>query len=617
MNCPECGKEITGKTRFCTGCGAGLPDPGSGKTPDTTVRKPSPEKTPSGAGPGSDIPAAFGRYRVLREVGRGAMGVVYLARDDSIGRNVAIKVLEINDRLPADEKEEMRSRFEREARAAGMLSNPNIVTVFDFGEEQGTPYIAMEYLEGATLTEVAQDAPLSIPQATDIVTQVLSALAYAHGHEIVHRDIKPDNIFLLPDGRVKVGDFGIARVAFSSSMTQAGQVIGTPGYMSPEQVKSEAVGPASDIFCVGVLLYELLTGAPAFASTSPTSVMYKIVHEEPTPPHVVNPGVPPNLEAVIARATAKNPAARYSSARLMEDDIRSGTIPEPSSQPTAHDGTVIRAPHDGTVIRAPHDGTTLRARPAGEAMPAAAMVPGVPGTTQPPKKKRTALWVGIGSAGVLVIAAIVVGVILLVGAISDNGTGGEKGGGKTTGGTTGTQTGTQEPAASDITGYVSNVFASSRMTSQVPGVSYAELNMIDNNPGTGWAEGVSGYGEGQYIDFTFREPVWIKDVKAIPGYKKFSEVDRYLQNGKLAQVILTFDDGSKQTVNFSRAANWASADWQVVPLTPVRTQKVRVTIAATYPGQNSGSGAATDTTVSEFHFEGWTAAVYDEYKKNE
>src|SRR5450756_1635183 len=139
----------------------------------------------------SPHPPSFGRYRVLREVGRGAMGVVYLARDDKIGRNVAIKVLHIDDRLPDSDKEEVKGRFEREAKAAGMLSHANIVTIYDVGEEDGVPYMAMEYLEGATLTEITGEGPLSIPQATSIIEQVLSALSYAHGHDVVHRDIKP------------------------------------------------------------------------------------------------------------------------------------------------------------------------------------------------------------------------------------------------------------------------------------------------------------------------------------------------------------------------------------------------------------------------------------------
>jgi len=428
LKCPECGTELKGDPAFCDSCGARLkgdktkdePSPGTvvrkdkeegpgqeegagtkpkgEPTPGTVVRAgKDKEGTPSTvmlSKSGASHPASFGRYRVLREVGRGAMGVVYLARDDKIGRNVAIKALDIDRRLPEDEKEEIRNRFEREARAAGMLSHQNIVTVYDVGEEEGVPYIAMEYLEGANLTETAHESPLSIPQAKSVASQVLSALAYAHSHDVVHRDIKPDNIFLLPDGRVKVADFGIARIASSSTMTQVGQVMGTPGYMSPEQVKGEVVGPLSDIFSTGVLFYELLTGTAPFSSTSATSIMYKIVHEEPRPPHLINPGVPPNLEAVITRATAKNPAARYESASEMKDDIESGATPATEAVPSSQDGTM------------------LRARPIEQAMPAAAMTPTPAAAGQP--KKKTGLWIGVGAGALVVLAGIAVVVVLLL-----------------------------------------------------------------------------------------------------------------------------------------------------------------------------------------------------------
>jgi serine/threonine protein kinase len=394
MKCPECGNETEGNPSFCDSCGARL---------DATPDKPSPSTVVRPAGEASpetvllskssrSHPDSFGRYRVLREVGRGAMGVVFLARDDKIGRNVAIKALDIDERLPEDQKEEIRNRFEREARAAGMLSHQNIVTVYDVGEEDGIPYIAMEYLEGSTLTEIAHDSPLSIPQATSVAEQVLSALSYAHSHDVVHRDIKPDNIFLLPDGRVKVADFGIARIASSSTMTQVGQVMGTPGYMSPEQVKGESVGPPSDIFSTGVLFYELLTGTAPFSSTSATSIMYKIVHEEPRPPHLINPGVPPNLEAIIARATAKNPSARYASASEMREDIETGATPE-TGRPSSYDGTM------------------LRARPIEQAMPISAMAP-TPAPSE--KKKHTGLIIGIASAAVVVAAGVALLLIFLL-----------------------------------------------------------------------------------------------------------------------------------------------------------------------------------------------------------
>ena len=398
--CPNCGRGLKGDSSFCAGCGADLSAGDTGEESPRTVLVGESDEGKKGStetvivSGREELPSTFGRYRVLREVGRGAMGIVYLARDDKISRNVAIKTLHLDTNLPEDDSKEISERFNREAQAAGMLSHPNIVTVYDVGEEGGSFYIAMEYLEGATLTEITSDGPLSIPQATDIITQVLSALSYAHSRDVVHRDIKPDNVFLLPDGRVKVVDFGIARLTSTSTMTQVGQVMGTPGYMSPEQVKGETVGPASDTFSVGVLFYELLTGTAAFHSTSATSIMYKIVHEEPKPPHLLNPGVPPNLEAVIARATAKSPGARYPDASRMKEDIATGAVPMPAPVPAAHDGTV------------------LRGESISQAMPPSAAVP-TPAPTAPAKKK-TGLLIGLIGGGVALAAVVAVVVVLLL-----------------------------------------------------------------------------------------------------------------------------------------------------------------------------------------------------------
>lgn len=438
--CPECGREV-GDRRFCPFCGKAvgrdLEDTATGSAPGSdgtvivgggaeshgTVIVGKPRAVPSSdtvlvgdegslservskaaasrerdadEEPGGETTArSFGRYRVVREVGRGAMGVVFLARDDKINRNVAIKALHLNPGLSDSEKKQVSDRFEREAKAAGMLSHPNIVTVHDVGEEDGATYIAMEYLQGATLTEIASEGPLSIKQASGIITQVLAALEYAHAHDVVHRDIKPDNVFMLPDGTVKVADFGIARIVSDSTMTQVGQVMGTPGYMSPEQVKGETVGPPSDIFSAGVLLYELLTGTAAFGSTSATSIMYKIVHEEPRPPHLLNPGVPPVLEAVIAKATAKNPSGRYASAASMKSDVESGKAPPLASPAASHDGTLLRS---GSVV-----------------MPVPAPGAVLPGSRPKEAKSRTVMWGVIGGAGALVIIGVVLGVVLLAG----------------------------------------------------------------------------------------------------------------------------------------------------------------------------------------------------------
>ncbi|MBU1670921.1 MAG: protein kinase [Actinobacteria bacterium] len=313
--CPKCGKEVGEQegVRFCPFCGTGIEVTSRGTiylgggTPGTVDGEPVTDGKPD----------HFGRYRVIKEIGTGAMGVVYLARDDKIGRSVAIKTLSVRQGLSPDEVSEVKERFAREARAAGTLQHPNIVVIFDVGEEEGVPFIAMEHLQGTTLVDFIREGASPVPRATHIVTQLLTALSYAHGHNVVHRDIKPDNVFLLPDGTVKVVDFGIALVQTASTITVSGQVLGTPRYMSPEQVKGEAVGPPSDIFSTGTLLYEMLAGRPAYDGDTPTTVMYKIVHEQPRPLLELSPSVPHELDAVIAKATAKIPSERYSSASEM------------------------------------------------------------------------------------------------------------------------------------------------------------------------------------------------------------------------------------------------------------------------------------------------------------
>ena len=339
--CNSCGRQLKEQRglRFCPFCGSGL-DAGSGETIILARTEPAVVERPAGGGPGGEpaqapepLPAAFGRYRVVRELGRGAMAVVYLARDDSIGRDVAVKALNSQPGLSAEQRRERAGRFQREARAAGTLQHPNIVVVYDYGEESGRPFIAMEYLRGATLPALMSEGPCSVQQATSMIEQVLRGLDCAHGHEVVHRDIKPDNIFFFSDGRVKITDFGIARVTASCDLTAAGQVLGTPRYMSPEQVKGETVGPPSDIFSTGVVLYELLTGKPAFDGESPTTVMYRVVHEEPRPLHLVNPAVPSALGAVIVKATAKLPAERYRTASEMLADLRAAAAGGHPAQP--------------------------------------------------------------------------------------------------------------------------------------------------------------------------------------------------------------------------------------------------------------------------------------------
>ncbi|MBU4218493.1 MAG: serine/threonine protein kinase [Actinobacteria bacterium] len=273
----------------------------------------------------------LGRYRILRPIGWGAVGVVYLAEDELINRKVAVKVLIPDPRLSRELIGELHTRFKREAQAAGGLSHPNIVVIHDVGEEQGFPYMTMEYLPGQTLHQVISGGPILWEEAAGVVTEVLAALSYAHSRGVIHRDIKPENIFLLEDGRIKVTDFGIARMTSKGTVTAAGDIIGTPGYMSPEQIKVEPVGPQTDIFSTGVLLFELMSGTNPFDAGTPTAIIFKTVHEEPPSIDLKQPGVPSAFRQVLARALAKDQEDRYQSAGEMAEDIGRASRGEPVS----------------------------------------------------------------------------------------------------------------------------------------------------------------------------------------------------------------------------------------------------------------------------------------------
>jgi serine/threonine protein kinase len=252
-----------------------------------------------------------GRYQILDELGRGAMGVVYRAHDPVIGRDVAVKTMHLAADGSGATRPDFISRFQTEARAAGILTHPNIVVVYDAGEEGGTFYITMELVEGRSLQSLIDEhQSFPLPRAVRIIEQASSALDYAHRHNIIHRDVKPANLMITSDDTVKVTDFGTAKILqFNTAQTAA--VIGTPSYMSPEQIKGKTVDGRSDIFALGVILYELVTGEKPFPGQNITTVIYKIVNEEPVPPREIDPSIHSGLCAVIARALAKDPTARF------------------------------------------------------------------------------------------------------------------------------------------------------------------------------------------------------------------------------------------------------------------------------------------------------------------
>jgi eukaryotic-like serine/threonine-protein kinase len=261
-----------------------------------------------------------GRYRILRRLGSGGMANVYLAEDEELGRRVAIKIL--NDRHASDDS--FVERFRREAKNAAGLSHPNIVSIYDRGEAEGTYYIAMEYLEGRSLKDrIVAEGPLPIPAAIEATRQVLRALGFAHRGGIVHRDVKPHNVLLAQDSaerRYKVTDFGISRTS-ASQMTEAGSIVGTAQYLSPEQARGAPVDQRSDIYSVGIVLYELLTGQLPFTGETPLEIAMKHLSEIPKPPSSVRPEISPDLDMVVLRALAKDPDERFDSAEDMDAEL--------------------------------------------------------------------------------------------------------------------------------------------------------------------------------------------------------------------------------------------------------------------------------------------------------
>ena len=320
------------------------------------------------------------RYRLLRRLGSGGMADVWAAEDTELGREVALKML--HSRLAADA--DFVERFRREASAAAGLQHPNVVSVYDRGESQGTYYIAMEYLRGASLKDLVRRGPLEPRYAVELVVQVLRAARFAHRRGIVHRDLKPHNVMLDDEGRVKVTDFGIAR-AGASDMTETGSIMGTAQYLSPEQAQGHAVTASSDLYSIGVMLFELLTGRVPFEGESPVTIALRHVSEPPPAPSQLNPAVPPALDAVVLRALAKDPRGRFADA----DDFISALT------------AATTAPQDVTQV------TRIASPPA----PVPATEPVAPyADAEEERARRWPWWL----AAVLVLAALGLGADLLL-----------------------------------------------------------------------------------------------------------------------------------------------------------------------------------------------------------
>lgn len=341
----------------------------------------------------SEIPLKLGKYEILRELGRGAMGIVYEAFDPSIERTVALKTIR-RDQLEGDAAADMITRFQREAKAAGRLNHPNIVSIYDFGDDDNTSFIAMEFVIGRELkSHFEKDERFPIAEISRIMGELLDALEYSHNYGVVHRDIKPANIIIRPNGQVKVADFGIARIE-SSQYTQAGTVLGTPAYMSPEQFMGQTVDRRSDIFSAGVVLYQFLTGERPFTGAA-TTIMHKVLSVDPPPPSRLNVQAPKPFDAVIAKAIAKRPEDRFQTAGEFAAAIRMAAegIAAPGLPATADgsdDRTVINIGDDATrTVKIPTPGAGTAPAPRNRLPLAAAAVAGV---------------IAIGVAGYFVLA---------------------------------------------------------------------------------------------------------------------------------------------------------------------------------------------------------------------
>jgi eukaryotic-like serine/threonine-protein kinase len=339
------------------------------------------------------------RYRIMRKLGSGGMANVYLAEDQELGRRVAIKIL--NDRHAGDEQ--FVERFRREAKNAAGLSHPNIVSIYDRGEAEGTYYIAMEYLDGRSLKELILSrgpAPMSV--AVDYARQILSALRFAHRNGLVHRDIKPHNVLVDPEGHVKVTDFGIAR-AGASQMTEEGSIIGTAQYLSPEQARGTQVDQTSDLYSLGIVLYEMLTGQVPFTGDSPVEIAMKHLSAVPPPLREQRPDIPKSLELVVLRALAKDPAARYQTADEMDADLERAARGLAVSRETEEAATTVLR---GAAFGDGAPTTVVPALATAETRPPPPRAPDYFDYAPPPRRRSIWPWL---LAILLVAAAVIAG----------------------------------------------------------------------------------------------------------------------------------------------------------------------------------------------------------------
>jgi serine/threonine-protein kinase len=346
----------------------------------------------------------IGKYRIERELGRGAMGVVYKAFDPVVERMIAIKTI----RLDVEDAEELVKRLRREAKSVGQLEHPNIVTLYDAGETGGLFYLAMQFIQGETLQDrLTRQRWFALKEVQELFRQICAGLDYAHQRGVIHRDIKPANIMITNDGTVKLTDFGIAKMA-GAGTTSAGLIVGTPSYMSPEQALGRPLDGRSDIFSLGCILYELVTGEKAFPGQNVTTVMYKIVHEAPTPLAALQPGVDPAVEALVLKALAKNPDERFQSCSELSTALELYLTKAHASMPkTSVAGDVPAPPPKAAVpqpLPTPAASQQVVPPASSVAIPPAASSASVPMVAQ---AGLPLAWLGGGVLGTLLLMVII------------------------------------------------------------------------------------------------------------------------------------------------------------------------------------------------------------------
>jgi hypothetical protein len=504
----------------------------------------------------------LGPYQIHSELGRGAMAVVWRARDTVLERDVAVKEPLLPEGIDTVDAAEFGARFVREAKAAAKLNHPNIVTIHAADIYDGRPAIVMELVEGETLRQLLSRGPVKPTLALGILEQLLSAMAYAHARGIVHRDIKPDNVFVTPDGVVKLADFGIASLASDSALTQAGTIMGTPGYMAPEQVTGEPVDARADIFAIGVLAYEMLTGKNPFGASDElptTTIIYRIVHQAPPEiPAGALSGVPVDMRQVLGAALAKDPADRFPDAASFLAALKGeGPLPVPTTEGARVGRLEVGGPEIGTRVAA------VLSRVA-----AFWRKPEVRSWLARPFRDRRWLksWVPYA---VLAGVGLIVMIVLLV-----------------------RPSGAPPVAVVDLSTFAT-ITASDEYLPGGDNPGYFVENLTDGDRLTSW--GVHDGGPGAWVDFTFESEVTVTELRVIVGYDKADQYfDRWPCNNRMRGYRVQFSDGTSEVGEVMDLRGV-----QTISFPPIKTTSVRLKILSVYPFQKSGQYGVNDTYLSE------------------